>query len=153
MQGRPMLVYKALQTILFLSLLLAISSYDLKHRLIPDKLNFTIALTSLLVFTPENLFGIFGALPYLVILLASRNADGMGGGDVKLVAACGIVLGLPASLTASVLGLGMFTMVCSIITIKRKLCKETGRIPFPAGPFLAAGAAVAYFMKMGGHIL
>lgn len=142
-----------LQVGLFLSLLLAVSFYDLKHRLIPDKLNTAIALTVLFAFSPRHLLGVFGALPYLLVLLVSKDGNGMGGGDVKLVAACGMVLGLPASLTASVLGLSLFLLVCGTVTIKRKLRREVCVSPFPAGPFLAVGAAIAYFMKVGGYSL
>ncbi len=148
---RPVL--QLVQAGLFLSLLLAVSVFDLKLRLIPDRLNLAIALTALLAFTPGNLFGVLGALPYLLVLLASRNGDGMGGGDVKLAAASGMVLGLPASLTASILGLGLLAIVCTIVTMIKRLLGETGRILFPAGPFLAVGAAAAYFMKLGGLIL
>ena len=90
---------------------------------------------------------------FLLALLTSRNGDGMGGGDVKLAAASGMVLGLPASLTASILGLGLLAIVCTIVTMIKRLLGETGRILFPAGPFLAVGAAAAYFMKLGGLIL
>ncbi|MFQ9704452.1 MAG: hypothetical protein ACLR0U_25415 [Enterocloster clostridioformis] len=45
----------------------------------------------------------------------------MGGGDIKLAAATGLVLGLPASLTASILGLGSMCLVCGLITVKRRL--------------------------------
>lgn len=77
----------------------------------------------------------------------------MGGGDIKLAAATGLVLGLAASLTASILGLGSMCLVCGLITVKRRLHGKKEKIPFPVGPFLAAGAAAAYFMKIGGFIL
>ena len=78
---------------------------------------------------------------------------GIGGGDIKLAAAIGLVLGLPASLTASMLGLAAFIgygVICSCI---RRLHGQKGKNAFPVGPFLAAGSAAAYCMKIGGLIL
>ena len=93
----------------------------------------------------------FGIL--LTAALVSKDGTGVGGGDIKLAAATGLVLGLPASLTASILGLGSMCLVCGLITVKRRLHGKKEKIPFPVGPFLAAGAAAAYFMKIGGLIL
>lgn len=138
---------------LFLLLLLAVSICDLKWREIPDGLQLAIAALTFLGFSPWNLLGILGALPYLAIALFFGGMDGMGGGDIKLAAATGVVLGLPASLAASLLGLGSMTIVCTIITVNRRLHGQKKKIPFPVGPFLAAGSAAAYFMKIGGLIL
>ena len=48
---------------------------------------------------------------------------------------------------------GSMCLVCGLITVKRRLHGKKEKIPFPVGPFLAAGAAAAYFMKIGGLIL
>lgn len=138
---------------LFLFLLFAVSVCDLKWRIIPDSLQFTIAALTFLCFSPENLLGILGALPYLVIALFFGGMDGMGGGDMKLAAATGMVLGLSASLTASMLGLGGFVLYSTVYTKLKRLYGQKRKIPFPVGPFLAAGSAIAYFMKIGGLIL
>lgn len=153
MPDNVLTVLQTIQAGLFLFLLIAVSVCDLCWREIPDYLQVSIAALTFLCFIPENLLGIFGALPYLVIALFFQGINGMGGGDVKLAAACGMVLGLPASLTASILGLGLLAIICTIVTITRRFRGETGRVPFPAGPFLAVGAAAAYFMKLGGLIL
>ena len=138
---------------LFLLLLLAVSFCDIRSREIPDSLQVAIAASTFLCFSPGNLPGILGALPYLVIALFFGGGHSIGGGDIKLAAATGLVLGLPASLTASILGLGSMCLVCGLITVKRRLHGKKEKIPFPVGPFLAAGAAAAYFMKIGGLIL
>lgn len=141
------------QAVLFLFLLLAVSLCDLKWRMIPDSLQLAIAALTFLCFSPGNLLGILGALPYLAIALFFGGIDGMGGGDIKLAAAAGMVLGLPASLTASIIGLGGFVLYSGIYTKHRRLHGQKEKIPFPVGPFLAAGSAAAYFMKIGGLIL
>lgn len=150
MPGNPAL---PMQAGLFLSLLIAVSACDIVHREIPDSLQLAIAALTFLCFSPWNLLGILGALPYLVIALFFGGGDGMGGGDIKLAAATGAVLGLPASLTASMLGLGGFVLYSTVYMKLKGLHGQKRKIPFPVGPFLAAGSAAAYFMKIGGLIL
>ena len=140
----------ALQAVLFLFLLGAVSVCDIKSREIPDSLQAAIALLSLLHFSPWNLAGALTALPYLLVALAGKEPGGIGGGDIKLAASMGTVLGLPASLAASVMGLSAFTVYGLICSCARRLKGRPGRTAHPAGPFLAAGAAMAYFMKTGG---
>ncbi len=143
----------ALQAVLFLFLLAAVSACDIKDREIPDSLQASIALVSLLRFSPWNLAGALTALPYLLVALAGKEPGGIGGGDIKLAASMGIVLGLPASLAASVMGLSAFIVYGLICSFVRRLAGRPGRPVHPAGPFLAAGAATAYFMKIGGWII
>ena len=138
---------------LFLLLLFAVSVCDFKYREIPDSLQLSIAILTLLSFAPENLLGILGALPYLVIALFFGGMAGMGGGDIKLAAATGVVLGLPASLAASMLGLFTFTIYGTVYTFIKQRHGQKQKIPFPVGPFLAGGCATAYFMKIGGLLL
>ncbi len=139
-----------LQAVLFLFLLAAVSVCDIKSREIPDSLQTAIALLSLLHFSPWNLAGAFTALPYLLVALVGKEPRGIGGGDIKLAASMGIMLGLPASLAASVMGLSVFTVYGLICSCVRRLKGRPGRTAYPVGPFLAAGAAMAYFMKIGG---
>jgi len=142
-----------LQAVLFLFLLVIVSVWDIKDREIPDGLQAAIALLSLLHFSPWNLAGALTALPYLLVALAGKGTGWIGGGDIKLAASMGTVLGLPASLAASVLGLSAFIVYGFICSCIRRLKGRKGRAAYPAGPFLAAGAAIAYFMEIGGWII
>ena len=144
-------VKAAFQGWLLIVLLVLVSVYDIRKRMIPDQLQIAIACLAALNDSWITLLGIFGALPYLCVVYVSD--DGIGGGDIKLAASTGLVFGLAASLTASLLGLAAFTafgVTCSCI---RRLHGQKGRTAFPVGPFLAAGSAAAYFMKIGGLIL
>lgn len=143
----------AVQAGLFFLLLLAVSICDIRSREIPDSLQLAIAALTFLCFLPGNLLGILGALPYLVVALFFGGTHSIGGGDIKLAAATGVVLGLAASLTASILGLAVFTVYGVICSCVRRLHGQKGKTAFPVGPFLAAGSAAAYFMKIGGLIL
>lgn len=144
---------RVLQAALFLILLVLVSVWDIRFRMIPDRLQVGIALLAFLDFSPANLSGIFGAIPYLAVALGVTGREGIGGGDVKMAGAIGLVLGLPASLTASMLGLAGFVLYGTVCGLWRKQHGKEGKAAFPVGPFLGAGAACAYWMKMGGWIV
>lgn len=144
---------RVLQAALFFYLLVLVSVWDIRFRMIPDRIQAGIALLALLDFSPENLLGILGALPYLAVALAVDGREGIGGGDVKLAGAIGLVLGLSASLTASMLGLAGFVLYGTICGLWCRRHGKEGKAVFPVGPFLGAGAACAYWMKMGGWIV
>ena len=74
---------------------------DLKRREIPDWVSGSIAALTLPAF-PAGISA--GAYPG-VVFLAAAVRGGLGGGDVKLAAACGLVLGLPVALMGTILGL------------------------------------------------
>ncbi|SFG53924.1 prepilin peptidase [Enterocloster clostridioformis] len=141
---------QVVQAGLFLILLFLASVWDLRFREIPDSLQAAVASLTLLCFCPGNLLGVLGAVPYLLVALFFHGMDGMGGGDIKLAAATGVVLGLSASLLSSVIGLSAFILYSIVYTATTRLHGKKGRIAFPVGPFLALGAAAAYFIKHGG---
>jgi len=127
----------------FAALLGAASAWDINKRIIPDGICLGVALTGLLTFEPIRLFGILAAVP---LLLAALIRDGMGGGDIKLVAAAGLVLGLPKSMAAIILGL---TVLLVFHAIRYILQKPRGRdVPkaYPLAPFLSLGCLAAYFL-------
>ena len=100
-----------MQGVLFFFLLLASSFVDLKRREIPDWVSGSIAALTLLHFRPEYLLGLIPAL----FFLAAAVRGGFGGGDVKLAAACGLVLGLPAALMGTILGLLLQLLCCHFL--------------------------------------
>ena len=135
-------VKAALQGWLLIVLLVLVSVYDIRKRMIPDQLQVAIACLAVLNDSWVTLFGIFGALPYLCAAYVSD--DGIGGGDIKLAAAAGLILGLPASILASLVGLFLFLLFGLAYRVVRK---RKGRLALPLGPFLAAGTITAYFVK------
>ncbi len=152
MPADPAFFLQLVQGILFLALLTAVSVWDIRYRKIPDVLQAGIAALVFLDFSPEHLAGILCMVPYLLVALCGKQDDGIGGGDVKLAGSTGLVLGLPASLTASMIGLAGFIVYGTGILAFRRLHGKTENSPFPVGPFLAVGCACAYFMKMGGMV-
>lgn len=79
---------------------------DIRTRTIPDWLVVLVALTSVLPPGTPNFLGVLAGLP---LLLAGITIGGIGGGDVKLMGACGLVLGASQALT------GLFLALCLLV--------------------------------------
>ena len=132
-----------LQALLFIVLLCSASISDFRKRIVPDRICLFIAGISILDFAPEKLMGILIALPFL---LAAMFFGGMGGGDIKLIAACGLVLGLPKGLLAAMAGLSLLLIYVAIYRVICKVQGQEAKKSFPLAPFLSAGCLLAYFI-------
>lgn len=129
-------------------LMVIASLWDIKHREVPDWIPIAIALTSLPAFQPYRLLGILSAVPFLAAAL--WKAEGMGGGDIKFMAAAGLAFGFVQGLCAAVLGL---TLVLSVHLVQKNWNKRTGegsQRAYPLIPFLTCGYAATIWM--GGSI-
>jgi leader peptidase (prepilin peptidase)/N-methyltransferase len=139
---------------LFAWALLVITFIDLDHRIIPDVISLPgTALGFAFSFVPgfprplDSVLGVaFGAGVLFLVLYAYEKImgeEGMGLGDVKLLAMIGAFLGwqsLPitimvSSLTGSVVGVG-YALIKG---------ESVRKFPVPFGPFLALGAMVHLF--------
>ena len=145
--------FQYLLSLLFAATLVTISFIDLDHRIIPDILSLPgVAAGWAVSFFPwgvywiDSLIGTLagGGSLYLVAVLYEKmtGREGMGGGDIKLLAMIGAWMGwqalplivLIASLTGAVIG-----MVFILFSGKG----YRFRIPF--GPFLSLGALLYLF--------
>lgn len=131
--------------LLLVSLAVIVTVADLKYMLIPNKvlLFFTpILLAMVLLFPDGPLWShLAGAAVGCGIPLLLALFGGMGMGDVKLFALCGWVLGVPNVLIAFLAACTMGTVVYGLLI----LCGVVRRRqPVPFGPWLAAGALLAY---------
>lgn len=150
-----------------LMLLIALSAIDLKHGILPNELVLALACTGL-VFHICFLFhflelkdmalGAFigGGILFLIREIANRvyNEDTLGLGDVKLIAAGGIWLGVEGILIALTVGAlagflhGLFVAVRAMI--KARIRSDLSRFSIPAGPGFALGMAVtAVYIFLG----
>lgn len=88
----------------------------------------------------SNLIGFFAvSVPLLLLSVATKG--GMGGGDIKLTAVCGLILGWQSSLLA----LALAALSGTLFMLPSLLFKKRGwKSQVPFGPFLAAG----YFFSM-----
>ncbi|MBM4340295.1 MAG: prepilin peptidase [Deltaproteobacteria bacterium] len=138
---------------LFVAALIVITVIDLYHQIIPDVISLPgiiIGPLGSLVITQitfsDSLIGVIsgGGSLFLVATVYQWlfKREGMGGGDVKLLAMIGGFLGWKAVILTIILSSFIGSIVgIAIILIKGKDFKYA--IPF--GPFLAVGAVIALF--------
>ena len=146
----PALVY----WFVFISVLITISFIDFDHQIIPD----TITLPGILIFAssfyflPEMtiknvLLGILagGGSLYAVALFYSlvRKQEGMGGGDIKLLAMIGAATGIKGVIFTIFAGSLFGTLFGILIMLYTQIADTKLRIPF--GPFLSLGAILYIF--------
>ena len=143
------------QAVLFSCLLLAASVWDIRKRIIPNSLCALIALMGLHTFTPAKLFGVLLGLPLLIAALLREG--GMGGGDIKLTAACGFVLGLTAGCAGLILGLFAaliwYVFTLCVRRLKRMPTPTAGTAALPLAPFLSIGFITTAIFRLSGGLL
>ncbi|MBR1700955.1 MAG: prepilin peptidase [Lachnospiraceae bacterium] len=129
---------------LLFSALLALSVIDFRTFEIPEGFNFfilTLGLVRVLADRGnwlEYVIGLISVSAFLAILYYASHGAAIGGGDVKLMAATGLLLGWKKNLFAFVLG----CILGSVIhLIRMKISKEGHQLAM--GPYLAAGVAIA----------
>lgn len=143
------------------SLLIVISVYDLRHKIIPDKLSYLfIAISFLSIFvnysgvghlfqlpTFANLIsGPIIALPFVLIWYFSRGRL-MGLGDGKLILGIGWFLGMLPGICALFLSFWIGTIISLglMIVYGKKMTMKT-EIPF--APFLILGTFITFFLSL-----
>lgn len=137
-----------LQMGLFFALLAWASITDVRKRIVPNTACIGIAAAGLLCFSPLNLLGALAAVPLLAAALCSQ--EGIGGGDVKLAAAAGSLLGFGGGVAGLILGLCAFLLFALVWKAGQKLAgkpKTSGaRLSLPMAPFLSLGFFAAYLL-------
>ena len=135
-----------MQALLFLAALAAASAVDCRKRVIPNSLCLLTAAAGLISFSPVQLLGPPASLPLLIAALIQPEC--MGGGDIKLTAAAGFVLGFWQGFWGLALGLLLAVLYFCITRLYHKIFRRphalTGRTPLPFGPFLSIGFAALY---------
>jgi len=138
---------------LLVAALIVITFIDLDHQIIPDAISLPgiavgLAL-SLVGYGPpfvDSAIGVLlgGGLLYAVAVgyAALAGREGMGGGDIKLLAMIGAFLGWSNVLVTLILG----SFVGALVGIAVIAVSGGDRhLPIPFGPFLALGATCALF--------
>ena len=149
------------------SLLIVISVYDLRHKIIPDKLVFVfifVSFFSIFVnFSPFGhllilptlsslLSGPILALPFILLWFFSKGRL-MGLGDGKLVLGIGWMLGLSQGIFSIVLSfwigtiVGVFLMLLSRNLLDGKVKKVNMKSEIPFAPFLIIGAFITFLFS------
>ncbi len=142
---------------IFVAALIVVTVIDLYHQIIPDVISLpgigVGLLASLMIPQVTFLSSLGGALLgggglFLVATLYQWlfKREGMGGGDVKLLAMIGAFLGWKAVILTILLG----SLIGSIIGIGLMILKgKDFKYAIPFGPFLSMGAVIALFYQDG----
>lgn len=129
------------------SILLAISVIDYEHKIIPNRLVFVAFILGVIyhIFFGglsgliSSVIGFF-AVSILLYLIAIVSKGGMGGGDIKMMAAFGFCLGWQLIVLSLIVG----SLIGSILAIYLLVFKNyTGKTQVPFGPFLASGIFIS----------
>lgn len=148
---------EALAAAIFCSLLVALAAIDLEHFLLPDKLTLPGILVglafSLWLPRPGFLAAAAGAVvgAGLLILLINfwfwlRGEEGMGLGDVNMLALVGAFLGWTGMLVTLVAS-ALVGALTGLALIAAGRMERRSRLPF--GAFLAVGGILALFWGEG----
>jgi leader peptidase (prepilin peptidase)/N-methyltransferase len=147
------LTLEALVYYSFVAVLLLITFIDIDHQIIPD----LITLPGIPIFFAasfilpeitfvESILGILigGGSLFLVAWLYHllTHKEGMGGGDIKLLAMMGAIIGWQGVLFSIFLASAIGTISGLLIMLKTR---KTMKLAIPFGPFLAIGGT-AYIL-------
>jgi leader peptidase (prepilin peptidase) / N-methyltransferase len=143
------------------SLLIVISVYDIRHKVIPDKLVYVFAFISFIsifinhssigpLFIAPTLMDIISgplfALPFALIWMFSRG-KAMGLGDAKLMLGIGWMLGVSATLASVILSFWIGSVVgLAIMFFSRRKMDMKTEISF--APFLVIGALITLLFNL-----
>jgi len=144
------------------SILIVIATYDLRHKIIPDKLSLVfgvLAFIGLFFFNVNNFpifywhlpsildffSGIFIALPFALFWLIS-SGRWMGLGDAKLALGVGWLLGLAGALSGLVIAFWTGAIIGLFLIILKKGYGMKSEIPF--APYLVLGAFLAFIFSL-----
>lgn len=132
------LIFKGL---IFIVLLIIAGYCDAKTQEIPDIISVLILLDGLVVFQPIAAVIGFFAVSLPLLLISKMTAGGVGGGDIKLMAACGFVLGLDGIVIGTIIGMVIFLSVYLLFYGKKKKMHVMA-------PYLGIGCFFAYLLAM-----
>lgn len=128
------------------SILIAISFEDAKIQYIEPKYNLAIAILNCIVMIINKSFldSFWGAISvsgFMLIIILVTNGKGMGGGDMKLMAALGIGLGLKGIIISFYIGC-IISVIVHPILMKFNV-KGFDKKRFAFGPYLSIGAYIS----------
>jgi leader peptidase (prepilin peptidase)/N-methyltransferase len=145
-----------LRDLLFFSLLVPIAFIDIDHRIIPDELSLGgFAAGILLSFLPGGdwkgsvLGGVLGGgILYATasVYLKVTGREGMGGGDIKLIAMIGAFLGWRGAVLTIFLG-SLLGVGGGLLAMRRG--EDGMRTAIPFGPYLCVAALLSRYFGAG----
>ena len=142
--------------LVFLSGFIFLTIYDLRWQLLPNKIVVALIgigvlqlLVKLLFFNGgyhvvvDALLGVVFIAGLFYVLFLFSAGKWIGGGDVKLGVALGLLVGGPAEALLVVFGASLLGSLIAVPLMSLKRLKRTSLIAF--GPFLMASTSICYF--------
>ena len=120
---------------LFGLLLLSAAVWDMRNREIPNLIPALLLLCGLIGFRPAA---------SAAAVLIKRDGFAIGGGDVKLMGACGFVLGVWPGLIQTVLSLSLAVLTGLVECRLQK--QPLSAVRLPLAPFFCFGGVSAYWL-------
>ena len=141
------LTLKTVKGVILSLILLYAAVQDYSTRECDDALWVMILILSLVGFDSRNIISMLlgGAaifVPQMIVVLASRRGS-IGGADIKISTAAGILLGFHRGIIGFAVGL---TVAVITMAIYGKVKKKDKGEPFPLMPFLSAGLMLGYLI-------
>ncbi|MES2416464.1 MAG: prepilin peptidase [Patescibacteria group bacterium] len=141
------------------SILIVISVYDIKHKIIPDLMSLIfsiITFAGIFLFSGENLSlhiptlsaflaGPLLALPFAFLWFVSRGTW-MGFGDAKLALGLGWMLGITVGFSAVLMSFWIGGIISVFLLLFSKKYKIKSELPF--APFLVLGTIVVFLFNL-----
>jgi len=136
-----------------ISSLLVITFIDIDHQIIPDVITlpgipifFFASFTLAAITCKDSLLGILAGGGSLLLIAVTYNLltkkEGMGGGDIKLLAMIGAALGWEGALFTIFIGSAIGTLIGIILMLRTR---KGLKLAIPFGPFLSMGAIIYIF--------
>jgi len=120
---------------LFISVLILASYLDVKTRIIPDWVHLVIIGIGLIdINLLDSVLGLL-VLPIPFFIMAYKSEGTMGGGDIKLIGACGFMLGLNSAY------LGVLISLILVIVHQGIIKKKDESFAFV--PYISVGMLIA----------
>jgi Type IV leader peptidase family. len=134
---------------LALSFILYIASCsDAKTHEIPDSIHVLLLIDGLILLEPRKAVTGFFIVSVLFYLIAVLTHGGIGGGDIKLTAAAGWVLGPVGIVTGTVIGCSLLVLTYLLIYFRR----DTRHKRYALAPCLSIGCFAAYLLTSQGGL-
>lgn len=140
------------------SLMICVFFIDIDHKIVFDRFVIMIGVIGLAAMFFDPAYGwlshlIGGAIGFVSFYLIAwgfeklRGKEGLGGGDIKLTAACGLLLGWQRLLLSIIIATVSASVVLLILTRNNNESTEeqAESAEYPFAPFLTSGFALAMF--------
>lgn len=127
-----------LKGMLFTLMLTCISVYDAQTHTIPNIFLVPVMAIGLIDFESSIAVPGFFIVSTVLYVTSKLTQDGIGGGDIKFIAAAGFVLGYKAILFAAISGCILFLFASLVFQGKKEY--------YAMAPWLSLGCYFAYIM-------